>query len=383
MSKAYYCALFCTLLFTALPVAALPQLRLAAVFAKTGEASEYDQISLRLTRDLVAQHNASADRTFNVELIEIDNRSSAAGATRAAWLAIKADVHLVLGANRSSQSLAMAAVLETAGLPMVCPAATQNELTVGRQYVFRLNYSNDMLGSAAAVFARQHLQAATAVVMVNQSQIYSQQISQVFSQQFAALGGKVLASLDYLNDTRDFRPLLQQALPLQPALIFMPGYSADTGALLRQLRAQTMIPLLCADGCLANIQRYAGGNTTAVYGLFNWHPALAGMEAHPFQQWLTQHQLSFVSSAALTYDAIHLILQTAASVPRIDRRSLQQQLAATRRFQGITGLINLQPGVLAIKPAYALDLSVEPARLLGHVQVPAGLLQQTVQQGEQ
>lgn len=375
-------ALLCGLLL-ALPAVALPQLRLAAVFAKTGEASEYDHISLQLTRDLVAQHNAGAGRSFDIELIEIDNRSTAAGAARAAALAIKADVHLVLGANRSGQSMAMAEILQTAGVPMVCPAATQNELTAGRGYIFRLNYDNNMLGSAAAVFARQQLQAATAVVLVNQSQIYSQQISQVFSRQFAALGGKVIASLDYLNDTRDFRLLLQQILPQQPAVIFMPGYSADTGALLRQLRAQTTIPLLCADGCLAGIQRYAAGNTAAVYGLFNWHPALPDMATHPFSKWLSAQQRSFVSSAALTYDAVQLILQVAAGLEQFDRLMIQQRLASTRAFRGITGVIDLQPGAMAAKPAYALALSTDPPRLLGLVQVPAALLQQTSQAGGQ
>lgn len=368
--------LFCVRTEATANDARLPELRLAAIFARSGEASSYDRASVALVRYLAEQHNQQPGRRFQLQLLEFDTKSSALGAKRAAMQAVDAKVHLVLGANWSAFSMAMAPVLQKARIPMLSPASTQNELTEIGHYIFRLNYNNNVLGEAAAVFARRHLNARTAVILTNQSQIYSQQLTQVFMKQFVASGGKVLQTADYLRDTMDFRPLLQRLSGIGADVLFVPGYGQDVGTIIRQLRAQpNLLPVLCADGCMADMYRYAGKDLRFTYGLFYWHPNMPGMESHTFLQWLSTQNIGHFNPASLVYDAMQLVLFSAAQLNEFSAEAMRNQLARLQNYQGITGTISFDQLREPVKTVQALDLSDPAVRYLG----PVSKQQQTVE----
>lgn len=357
---------------TSQPAKPLPELRLAALFAQSGEAVSNDSASVAVVRYLVAQHNQRPSRRFQVNLLEFDTQSSALGARRAATQAVQAKVHLVLGANWSALSMAMAPVLQQARIPMLSPASTQNELTSAGAFIFRLNYNNNVLGEAAAVFARRQLRARTAVVMTNQSQVYSQQLTRIFIQQFKALGGTILQTADYLRDTTDFAQSVRQLQATGADMLFVPGYGPDTGRIIRQLRATpSLMPVLCADGCIGEMYRYAGKDLRHTYGLFYWHPSLPGMAQHPFQQWLTAHNMQYFNPVPLVYDAVQLILHCAGQLGTFSAETLQTQLAATHDFRGITGTISFDLQRNPDKVVQAIDLSQPQGRYIGPILLPS------------
>lgn len=358
---------------------ALPELRLAALFAQSGEAVSNDSASVAVVRHLISQHNQAPQRRFDVKLIELDTQSSALGARRAAIQAVQAKAHLVLGANWSALSMAMAPVLQQAGIPMLSPASTQNELTSIGQFIFRLNYNNTVLGEAAAHFAWQHLRARHAAILTNQSQIYSQQLTRVFIRRFTALGGTVRFTADYLRDTTDFRPPLQQLHTSGADVLFVPGYGPDTGTIIRQLRAlPSLVPVLCADGCIGDMYRYAGKDLRQTYGLFYWHPSLPGMAQHPFQQWLTATKMHYFNAVPLVYDAVQLVLQCAGQLSEFSAEAMRLQLAATRDFHGITGTVSFRLLREPVKTVQAVDLSDPAVRYLGPVSAAAPLRVETM-----
>jgi branched-chain amino acid transport system substrate-binding protein len=347
---------------------ALPELRLAAIFADSGEAASYDRASVAIVRHLTAQHNQSADRRFQLHLLEFDTQSSALGARRAAKQAVQANAHLVIGTNWSALSMAMAPVLQQARIPMLSPASTQNELTRTGQYIFRLNYNNNVLGAAAATFARQYLKARTAVVLTNQSQIYSQQLTDVFVRQFRASGGTVLLTADYLRDTINFKPQLQQVSRMGADVLFVPGYGQDVGTIIRQLRAlPSLLPVLCADGCMADMYRYAGKDLRYTFGLFYWHPDLPGMAQHPFRLWLRSQNIGHFNAAPLVYDAMQLVLHTAGQLNEFSAEAMRLALARLHNYPGITGNVSFNRQREPEKTVQALDLSDPAVHYLGPV----------------
>ena len=117
-----------------------------------------------------------------IELIEIDNQSTALGSKAAAEQAVKDGVTAVIGGSRSSHALAMAPVLQAAKIPMISPSATILELTRTGDYIFRACFVDDFQGAVMATFAIRDLKAKTAVVLTNTGNKYSMDLAKMFVQ---------------------------------------------------------------------------------------------------------------------------------------------------------------------------------------------------------
>ncbi|MCK7505107.1 MAG: ABC transporter substrate-binding protein [Desulfobacterales bacterium] len=146
----------------------------------------------------------------SLELIEIDNQSTALGSKAAAEQAVKNGASAIIGGSRSSYALAMAPVLQAAKVPMISPTATIPELTLTGDCIFRVCFVDDFQGAVMAAFAIRDLKAKTAVVLTNTGNKYSMNLAKVFVQQYKKDGGKILMEGEYLEDVTDFRALLER-----------------------------------------------------------------------------------------------------------------------------------------------------------------------------
>ncbi len=101
---------------------AVETVKVAAIFAKTGKAALGNVQTLNGIRFAVKELNQQGGVLGKqVELLEFDNKSTAIGSKIAAQKAVKANVVTVIGANWSSNSLAMAPVFQAVKIPMISP----------------------------------------------------------------------------------------------------------------------------------------------------------------------------------------------------------------------------------------------------------------------
>jgi branched-chain amino acid transport system substrate-binding protein len=318
-------------------------IKVAAIFAKTGEAATPNLMYFYSARFAVEEINKKGGLLGKpIALIEIDNQSTALGSKTAAEQAVKDGVTAVIGGSRSSHALAMAPVLQAAKTPMISPSATILELTRVGDYIFRACFVDEFQGAVMATFAIRDLKAKTAVVLTNTGNKYSMDLAKVFAQQFKKTGGKILLEGEYLEDVTDFRALVEQVSQLKPKVVFIPGYSKDTGYIMKTA-AEMGIKLhyLGGDGWSEEmIYQYAGDAVNGNYCCSNWNKDNPDKLSLRFVEVFEKSYGRIVAvSPALTYDAFMLLADAIRRANSLDQAKIRKALASTRGFRGVTGEI--------------------------------------------
>ncbi|HOS97435.1 MAG TPA: ABC transporter substrate-binding protein [Deltaproteobacteria bacterium] len=331
------------LAFPAPTVHAADTVRVAAIFAKTGDAAAPNLMYFYGARMAVDEINRGGGLLGSaVELVEIDSQSTALGSKAAAEQAVRQKVTAVIGGARSSDALAMAPVLQAAHIPMISPTATIPEFTLIGEYIFRACFVDDFQGAVMAAFALRDLRARTAVVLTNTGNKYSMALARTFIEKYSGGGGKVLMEGEYLEGVTDFKALLERVRRLYPEVVFIPGYCKDAGFIMKTAAEMGMkLHYLGGDGWNGDmISQYAGDAVEGSYSCSYWHRNSPDSQSSRFANDFEAIYGRILSpSPALTYDAFMLLAHAIQHAYSSDPKKIRDALASTRNFQGITGEI--------------------------------------------
>lgn len=281
-----------------------------------------------------------------IELIELDTASTPLNARAAAREAVRLGVIAVIGDSKSTMALAIAPVLQQAGIVMISPNSTHPDLTAVGDYIFRLSFVDSFQGRVMAQFARDDLKAASAVVLTNISARYSEELSRHFIEQFEARGGKVSMVGEYLQDASDFAPMLARVKALKPDVLFIPGYARDAGALMRQARAMSITSVvLGGDGWGARAYDYGGAAVVGSYHTAHWHRGDPSPMSRDFVRRF-ERRLGPISTdaEALYYDAVHVLADAVRRARSLDPARVRDALRRTRGLVRVTGTISFDAG---------------------------------------
>ncbi len=275
-----------------------------------------------------------------VKLILIDNKSTFIGSQNAAKEAVKQNVTGVIGASWSTHSLAMAPVLQKAKIPMITPASTNPKVTRIGNYIFRVCFTDEFQGKIMGQFARKTLNAATAAVLQNLNENYSLTLSDFFMRSFTESGGKILLKGNYTGKAVDFTDVLNKVKALKPDVVFIPGYSRDSGLAIRQAGEMGIKTVfLGGDGWSVNIFDYAKDSLNNGYAAAPWHKALPFSASRHLKELFYEKFKKPVYNGviALTYDAVRVFCQAVSRAGTIDRAKIRDTLARIFNFHGATG----------------------------------------------
>lgn len=191
---------------------------------------------------------------FNGKLLELktyDDQGKAQEAGTAVLRLITDDkVVAVLGEVASSLSLAGGAVCQEKGIPMITPSSTNPRVTVGRDMVFRVCFTDDFQAFAIARFIKENLKMTKVAVLYDQKQAYSKGLRDEFKKSFVdQMGGTIVADQTYTGGDSDFSAQLTTIRGANPEIIFVPGYYSDGGNVAIQARKLGIkVPLIGGDG---------------------------------------------------------------------------------------------------------------------------------------
>ncbi|MFH1985317.1 MAG: ABC transporter substrate-binding protein [Pseudomonadota bacterium] len=330
------------LMATTCPAAA-PPIQIAAVLPLTGQAQAFGEAAMRGARVAVNEINAGGGVLGRpLALVPIDNRSTPLTAKQAAEKAVKGDVIGVVGAMWSTHSLAVAPVLQNAGIPMISPGSTAPEVTRVGDYIFRTCYTDDFQGKLMADFAFQSLGAHTAAVFTNLNETYSQTLARYFMAAFVRNPGTVLTEAGYKSTAIDFKAILEPLLAKTPDVVFIPGYTHDSGLLIRQARSMGIgSTFLGGDAWEATISAVAGAALEGSYFSTHWHPRVPYPSSRRFiTRYTATYGKTLISPfSALAYDAVWLFAEATRTAGTVDRRQIRDALAGITHFDGATGAI--------------------------------------------
>jgi len=355
-----FCYILCVscLVFSASVGTAAEKVIIASIFEKSGPGAPDNRATIEGIRFAVAALNQRGGLLGNqVTLLELDNQSTALHAKLAAETAVKAGVIAVFGANWSSNSLAMAPVLQAARIPMISPFSTNPDVTKVGDYIFRVCFTDSFQGPVMAQFALQGLKAKTAGILINANSRYSEGLAEFFNQSFKKQGGKILFEADYLQDTNDFTPYILKLKRLHPDVVFVPGHNADSVRIIKQAReAGLLIPFLGGDGW-GNEMYDSGGS--AIEGNFysgHWHKDIENKKSRLFaEKYEKKYGKIENSGPALAHDVVFLFADAVRRAGSLRPAKIRDALAATCNFNGITGNISFNANGDPIKPVVILE----------------------------
>ncbi len=151
----------------------------------------------------------------------------------------------VLGEVASSNSRAGGGVCQNAKIPMITPSSTNPEVTKGKDYVFRVCFTDDYQAKIDAEEAARRGYKRVAIFTAIDSN-YSSGLSQFFKPDFT---GQVVADENYRSSDRDFKPQLARIKSANPDAVYLPGYYTQIGLIVRQARELGLnVPFFGGDG---------------------------------------------------------------------------------------------------------------------------------------
>ena len=160
-------------------------IKIGAIFSETGIAAPHNKPLIEMTNwpsEHINDNGGVLGRPL--ELVLFDNLSTPIGSAQAARRCVLQDVTAVIGAHWSSHSLAIAPILQKAGIPMISPGSTNPDVTKDRDYIFRTCFLDSFQGVAMAKFARDEFHAKSAVVLTNIDENLQHHARPVFQQCF-------------------------------------------------------------------------------------------------------------------------------------------------------------------------------------------------------
>ncbi len=331
-------------LFSGVPFthAGAASVNVAAILSMTGIASPHNKPLLPLIELAVHEINATGGIFGQpIHLMILDNQSTPIGSKKAAEKAIESNVVAVIGAHWSSHSLEIAPILQNAEIPMITISTNPKIALVGN-YVFQVTFNDAFQGKMLAKFARERLHSSRAVVVKNINEAYSMELAGYFSQSYSGMGGNVIFEAVYKGKAVDFKSIITRIKKASPEIVFIPGYSRDSGLFINQSVMQGVNVVFMGADAWDDISQYAGETLDGSYRSVVWHPGLDTPQSRALQQ---QHQdqygdLPINYSAVPWYDAFMLLKDAATRAGCFKHSKIRDALAETKAFHGATGLIS-------------------------------------------
>ena len=189
-----------------------------------------------------------------------------------------------------------------------------------------------------AQFARQDLQALSAVVLVDLASDYSLELSRIFREHFTSSGGEVVAEVEYKKNA-DFDKVVDKILPLTADVIFFSGHE-EGGSIARKLQqAGETATLLGGDGWSDRSFFDKGGNQLrSGYYCTHWSTDSDRQTSRNFvEKYGTLRD--FGIGAALAYDAVMVLADAMTSAGTTDGEAVAEALLTIKNYEGVTGAI--------------------------------------------
>lgn len=345
------------LLLTNPLIAAQEEVKLAAVFAKTGKGADASKAFIAAIRFAVNELNEQGGLLGKkIKLIEFDNKSTALGSIIAAIQSVDSGVPAVIGAMWSSNSLAMAPILQNAKVVMISPSATNPKVTLVGDYIFRVGFIDSFQGLAIADFSVKDLKAKTAAVYVNASEDYSIELADIFIKRFKHNNGKILWKGNYLGNEVDFENPLKIIKQFKPDVTFIPGYPGDVSLIIKQAKKVGLSTIfLGGDGWSNEMYKYAGEELNGNYFSTHWHrdvPFEASKKL--LEKFEKKHGRVYRAAIPLGYDAVMLLADAVKRADSTKPERIRTALAHTKNYQGVTGNISFDKNGDPKKPVVIL-----------------------------
>ena len=305
----------------------VPTLQAATMAAEELNASGGIEIGGVLHRIEIVDHQ----HPFRVEEVTTAARS----------LINRDSVHALVGPQYSQHAVPVGAIAERAGLPMISPMSSSPATTAGRDFVFRIAFLDAAQGQVLARFAREQLGLERVAVVRSLTNPYSSDVAERFSEVFRELGGQVIETAFPGGGPDVVREAFRRVLPSSPQRVLLPLETNEVTEVLRLIEEEGLqIGLLGTDSWdVALIQEIPQAQDAYLTHQWMWTIPDPGAAAF-VERYGEAHGEPPRSTAAVTYDAVHVLARAATAAGSLDGAALREAILALPVHDGVSGPIH-------------------------------------------
>lgn len=287
--------------------------------------------------------------TYDIELVEVDNKSDKTEAISAAQNLISEGVSVVLGSYGSGVSIAAGDFFAEAKIPAIGASCTNPQVTLGNDYYFRVCFLDPFQGTVMANYAYQD-NAKTAAVITQLGDDYSSGLGNYFIEAFEKLAGEgsIVAQEQFQTNQTDFKAILTNIKAANPDVIFAPSSIATAPLIIKQARELGITAKIMAgdtwenSSVIENAGEYAEGVTLSTF-YDEADPATEEAKSFVtgFKEYLKENNQSEIipGVSALGYDAYLVALEAIKAANSTDTTAIRDAIVKTT-IDGVTGSIS-------------------------------------------
>lgn len=295
-----------------------------------------------------------------IKMVLVDNKSEKVEAANAVARLIEFEKAVaIVGTYGSACAIPGSEVANKAGVPMMGCSPTNPLVTLGKSYAFRACFIDPFQGAVMANFAVSNLNAKTAVVIQDIASDYAVGLSNFFREAFIKLTGNpksIIGLISYQTGDQDFTAQVTYAAGKNPDVVFVPAGSYGDAALILKQGKEMGITANFLGGDTWEAPEFIEVGGEAVEGsYFSTHfdaTAVTTKSAEKFcKDFEKKYNRSPSAFAALGFDAYNLVLDAIKRAGSADPKAIRDALAATKDYEGCTGMITLDLNGDATKDA--------------------------------
>ena len=287
-------------------------------------------------------------KTYNVELVIVDNESSNDKAVSAAQSLVSSKVSVVLGSYGSGVSIAGADVFGNAGIPVIGVSCTNPQVTAGNDFYFRVCFLDPFQGTVLANLAVDQYKADKAYVLTKLGDDYSVGVGNYFKKAFEDKGGTCVVET-FQEGNSDFTSYITKAKN-EGCNICVAPISVEAAALfLDQAATQDIgMPILAGDTFDNNVVAAAAKGTNLDIYCSTFYAAGGNPEFDKsFQEWMESDSTALANNggnttiaacSVLGYDAYFVALEALKATGSTDPADVKAALPGVK-YDGVTGHI--------------------------------------------
>ena len=283
---------------------------------------------------------------YQVELVEVDNKSDKTEAVNAAQKLVSEKVSVVLGSYGSGVSIAAGQIFADAKIPAIGCSCTNPQVTEGNDYYFRVCFIDPFQGTVMANYAFQN-GAKSAAVITQLGDDYSSGLGSFFKDAFTKLGGEIVSEEQFQTNQTDFKAILTNIKAANPDIIFAPSSITTAPLIIKQARELGITATIAAGDTWENstIIENAGKDAEGVVlSTFFDEAEPANDEAAAFikgfKEYLVKNKQEDIIPAvsALGYDSYLAAIKAIETANSTDTTAIRDALKGIQ-IDGVTGSI--------------------------------------------
>ena len=279
-----------------------------------------------------------------LELVVRDDTLDPKVAEQMATELVTERVSAIVGPVASSMAKAALPVINTAGVVMVSPTCSSNELSGKDDYFFRVMEPNSKFAVHLAESALKLGVKKLAVIYDTNNRPYTVDIYQLFREAFVKGGGSITSEVTFDSSKKpSLEPLIGQLAVNRADGVMMLANSVDSIIIAQQIRKEGAQAPIFSGACgiaQRDLLQLAGKSSEGLIFTLPVNSQSATRAYVEFKEAFGKrfnYQPTF--TAVLAYDATQLVLT--ALKKEADAKTLRQTIKSISRFDGLQGAIKL------------------------------------------